>query len=135
MQVSPDTLLVMVADDDDDFRAVIVAALKAQGHSTLEARDGQELLDLLEVAQDGAAEHVPDVVLADVKMPKLSGLGVLEELGRLGLGVPFVAMTGLRDGSISTVALRLGAVEVLRKPFDTDRMLTALRVATGPRAP
>jgi len=130
MVPSPDILLVMVADDDDDFRAGIVAALQAQGHSTIEARDGKELLDLLQQTQDAKPSRRPDVLLADVKMPNLSGLGVLEELRRLHWNVPVVAMTGLRDASIGTVAMRLGAFGVLHKPFDTAQMLTALRAAT-----
>lgn len=72
-----DTMVVMVADDDDDFRALVVAALQADGHSTIEAHDGQELLELL---RDDVPSTRPDVLITDVKMPKLSGLGVLEAL-------------------------------------------------------
>ena len=67
----------------------------------------------------------PDVVVTDVKMPRLSGLGVLHKL-RGALSVPVVVMTGLSDGSIRTMAMQLGAVAVLSKPFDPDDMLTAV---------
>ncbi len=122
-------MVVMVADDDDDFRAFVVAALRADGHATLEAHDGQELLDLLEQAQDGERRLRPDVLITDVKMPNLSGLGVLEALRSAHLSLPVVVMTVLADESINKVAMRLGAVGVLRKPFDTDDLLTALHNA------
>ncbi|MGD0530567.1 MAG: response regulator [Polyangiaceae bacterium] len=122
-------MVVIVADDDDDYRALVVAALQADGHATLEAHDGQELLALLEQANDGEPSLRPDVLITDVKMPKLSGLGVLEALRGAHWRLPVVVMTVLSDDSIHTVAMRLGAIGVLRKPFDTDDMLTALRNA------
>jgi CheY-like chemotaxis protein len=121
-------LAIVVADDDDDFRVAIVATLQAAGHSTREARDGRELLDLLEPGREESSLR-PDVVLADLKMPKLSGLGVLETLRSANWKLPVVVMTGLRDESFGRVALRLGAVQVLQKPFGTADLLTALRNA------
>lgn len=123
-------MVVMVADDDDDFRAAIVAALQVDGHSTLEAHDGRELLDLLEQGKDESSLR-PDVLLTDVRMPKLSGLGVLETLRSAHWNLPVVVMTALSSETIHKVALQLGAVEVLHKPFDTDALLTALRSATA----
>ena len=119
-------MLVLVADDDDDFRALVVAALQADGHMTLEAHDGQELLQLLERAHDGAPSLRPDVLITDVKMPRLSGLGVLEALRGARWDLPVVVMTVFSDDSIDTVAMRLGAVGILHKPFDTADLLTAL---------
>lgn len=122
-------MVVMVADDDDDFRTVIVAALEADGHSTIEAHDGQELLEVLGRTQDGAPGLRPDVLITDVKMPKLSGLGVLEALRAVRWNLAVVVMTALSDASIDTFARRLGAAEVLHKPFDAEVMLVAVRNA------
>jgi CheY-like chemotaxis protein len=122
-------MVVMVADDDDDFRALVVAALHADGHATLEAHDGQELLDLLEQAQADLPSLRPDVLITDLKMPKLSGLGVLEALRSAHRNLPVVVMTVVSDDAINTVAMRLGAVGVLHKPFDADDILTAVQNA------
>lgn len=122
-------LVVMVADDDDDFRAVAVAALEADGHSTIEAHDGQELLELLDLARDDASSPRPDVLVTDVKMPRLSGLGILAALRGARWNLAVVVVTGLSDESIETVARRLGAVRVLRKPFDPADLLAAVRDA------
>jgi CheY-like chemotaxis protein len=125
-------LVVVVADDDDDMRALVTATLRADGHSTLEARDGQELLELLDQALD-EPDLRPDVLVTDVKMPRLSGLGVLEALRQAQWNLPVVMMTVVADDSIHTVAKRLGAVGVLHKPFDPDDLLTAVRNAKSAR--
>jgi len=123
----PEPLIVVVADDDDDLRSLATAMLRAEGCSTLEARDGQELVDLLQAADEPGLR--PDVVVADVMMPRLSGLGALEALRRARRDVPVVMMTGASDEAIRSVAAKLGAAEVLRKPFEPDDLVTAVRKA------
>jgi CheY-like chemotaxis protein len=125
-------MVVMVADDDDDFRAVVVAALRADGHSTIEAHDGQELLEMLARLEADALPLRPDVLITDVKMPKLSGLGVLEALRGARWNLAVVVLTALSDESIEAVARRLGAVEVLHKPVGFEDLLTAVRDAKRP---
>ncbi len=125
-------LVVLVADDDDDMRALVIATLEANGCSTLEARDGKELLDRLGQALDDPALR-PDVVVSDVKMPHLSGLGVLGALMHARWRLPVVLMTVVSDESIHSVARRLGAVGVLHKPFDPDDLMTAVRNAKAAR--
>jgi two-component system response regulator AtoC len=122
-------MVVMVADDDDDLRTAIVEALRAEGHSTIEARDGQELLELLERDPGDASSLRPQVLVTDVKMPKLSGLGVLAALRGARWNLAVVVMTALLDESIDTFARRLGAVEVLHKPFGYEALLSAVRNA------
>jgi FixJ family two-component response regulator len=68
----------------------------------------------------------PRVVVADVRMPNLSGLGVLAALRRAASNIPVLLITALTDPSVQTLAWRLGAIGVLRKPFDTDDLLTAV---------
>jgi CheY-like chemotaxis protein len=116
---------VLVADDDEDMLSLVSDTLRGDGHEVVEARDGADLLERLESAlQDPGAR--PDVVVADVMMPRLSGLGVLEALKHAHLHFPVVLMTVLADDSVRTVARRLGAVGVLRKPFDVDDLRTAV---------
>ncbi len=129
---SREFLRVLVADDDDDMRELVTRALHADGCSTVEARDGEELLDLLRTSLDEPWLR-PDVVVVDVKMPKLSGLGVLAALKRAKWDLPVVMITAVTDESIHTVARRLGAVGVLHKPFDPSDLLTAVRNARAAR--
>ena len=99
------SLLVYVADDDEDMRALVSETLRADGCKTLEAGDGAELLELLSKALADPA-LCPDVLVADVKMPKLSGLGVLVALRRAGWNLPAILITVVSDESIHTVAKR-----------------------------
>jgi CheY-like chemotaxis protein len=124
--VSPHApMRVLVADDDEDMLLLMAETLRADGYDVLTARDGEELLVSLERAIDGGLAGV-DLVITDVMMPGLSGLGALEALRRAQVRLPVIVMTVLADDSIWTVAKRLGAVGVLRKPFDVDDMRTAV---------
>jgi DNA-binding NtrC family response regulator len=125
---------VFVADDDDELRAVLVEALRDEGYVVVEARDGIELLTKLSDSMHDPAER-PDVVVADVRMPKLSGLGVLEELKRAHVSLPVVLITGFAPHSVAVVAKRLGAVGVLKKPFELDDLRTAVMFAKQPLTP
>ena len=117
----PPGTLVIVADDDDDLRSVVAETLRGEGYLVSEAHDGVELLEMLD-----AGSMSPAVIVADVKMPRLSGLGVLRALARAHQDVPVVLMTAFSDGSVSAIARELGAVGVLCKPFDPDDLLTAV---------
>jgi DNA-binding response OmpR family regulator len=120
---SPTT--VLVADDDDDLRGLIAETLRCDGYTVVEVRDGCEALDYLTYSLDIPALR-PDIMLTDVRMPHLSGLGVLEALQMADVVVPTVVMTMLEDESLRIIAKRLGAVGVLHKPFDVDDLRTAL---------
>jgi DNA-binding response OmpR family regulator len=128
-QERPDTpaspTTVLVADDDEDMRALVATVLRADGYVVDEASDGAELLRRLEEAIDDPGSG-PDVVVADIMMPKLTGLGVLDALRRAKLHFPVLLMTVLEDESIHLVARRLGALGVLCKPFDMDDLRTAV---------
>ncbi len=125
MPVDPAGTTVLVADDDDELRALVVETLRSDGYVVVEARDGEEVLSLLaETLGDPAAR--PDVLVVDVRMPRLSGFGVLEELRRARVRLPVVMMTGFAPESVEIVARRLGAAGVLRKPFDVDDLRTAV---------
>jgi CheY-like chemotaxis protein len=116
---------VFVADDDDELRALVVETLRADGYTVVEARDGNELLSMLsDTVVD--PETRPDIVVTDVRMPNLSGLGVLEQLKLARIDLPVVMMTGFAPESVRIVAKRLGAVGVLSKPFDVDDLRTAV---------
>jgi CheY-like chemotaxis protein len=116
---------VLVADDDEDMLDLVANTLRSDGYEVRKAHDGADLLEQLEQAIDDPASR-PDVVISDVRMPGLSGLGVLHALKRAQQHIPVILMTVLVDETIHVVAKRLGAVGVLRKPFDIDDLRTAV---------
>jgi CheY-like chemotaxis protein len=119
------TNTVFLAEDDDAMREAVAATLRGGGYEVREACDGAELLDLLADTVDDPFRR-PRVVVADVRMPNLSGLGVLSTLRRAAWNIPVLLITGLSDPSVQTVARRLGAIGVLRKPFEAEALLTAV---------
>jgi CheY-like chemotaxis protein len=133
MNTWTDVRRVVVADDDEDMRAAVAAALQADGCITVEARDGRELLDLICISFDQPWLR-PDVIVTDVKMPTVSGLGVLAALQCANCNLPVVMITAAADEYVDRVARRLGAVGVLHKPFDLDDLVTAVRNAKAVHA-
>jgi DNA-binding response OmpR family regulator len=116
---------ILVADDDEDMLALVSTTLRTDGYTVLEARDGEDLLEPLQRALEDPTVR-PDVVVADIMMPRLSGLGVLDALRRAQVQFPVVLMTVLADDSINIVARRLGAAGVLHKPFDAADLRAAV---------
>ena len=110
---------VLVVDDDANIRGLIVAALKRDGYSFLEAPNGRDALDLMRSDR-------PDVVVLDLMMPILSGWDVLRE--RSGdvelLNIPVILISANRDPEVA-MAVNQGICAFLPKPFDI-RALSAL---------
>jgi two-component system, OmpR family, response regulator MprA len=116
---------VLVADDDGALRAALRSILAGDGYDVLEASDGAETLALLGAAADDVGP-VPDIVVLDICMPELSGLGILSAMKRLAFPVPTVVMTAFSDRSVDVLAQKLGALRVLHKPFDLEDVRSAV---------
>ena len=107
-------------EDDNDLRTMLRATLVAAGHTVIEARDGQEGLNLFR--QAGA-----DLVVTDIVMPEKEGLAVLLELRKAQPPVKVIAMSG--EGNASDyldMARLMGAAKVLPKPFRPSALLAAI---------
>jgi CheY-like chemotaxis protein len=119
---------VLLADDDPALRAVIAEALGADGFDVLQAGDGAELLDLVGPSLLGTRQGSPaELVVADLRMPGLTGLSVLAGLRQLDCRVPFILITGYGDPATHAEAYRLGASAVLDKPFELRQLREAVR--------
>jgi CheY-like chemotaxis protein len=111
----------LVIDDEAAVRAMLCAVLAMAGHEVFEAGDGAEALRLLE------GQSV-DLVFCDLFMPGMGGLEAIPRIRRLRPEARVIAMSGgggSNPAAVLNVALRLGAVVALDKPFDVDRMLSA----------
>lgn len=116
---------VLVIDDDEDHRTLAREILEREGHAVEVAVDGKDGLRRF-------GRRRPDVVLTDIQMPGLDGHGVIEALKVLHADVPIIAVSGggVRDkDELLLEAVRLGAVEVIMKPFDFRQLLGAVRRA------
>jgi DNA-binding NtrC family response regulator len=106
---------VLVVDDEANARQALVELLREEGYETESASDGKKALELV-------SELEPDVVLTDLKMPGLDGLGLIERAKVLAPHTAFVVMTAF--GSIDTAvrAIKLGAENYLTKPIDVEAL-------------
>jgi CheY-like chemotaxis protein len=113
---------ILVIEDERLFRQSIHEILRLEGFDVLEAEDGQQGLAL-------AREHLPDLILCDIWMPKLDGYGVLEELRKHPdtAAIPFVYMTARASESDVALAKHLGLEHYLIKPFDIPHFLNVVR--------
>ncbi len=121
----PASQRVFIADDDADMRRLIRLALEKDGCEVFEARDGAELIDLLDAVEAGAGE-VPDVVITDVCMPNFSGLGVLRTLRQAHWNVPVILITVNPVQAVQSDARQWGAAAVFAKPFDLEDLRSAV---------
>jgi len=117
----------LVAEDEPDVRRLVAAALRGLGYDIVEACSGTELLHALgDRLLSGDADPGPDVIVADIRMPGLTGLEILAGLRQTESPTPIVLMTAYHDREIREEAQRLGANAFLEKPFDLDDLLAAV---------
>jgi DNA-binding response OmpR family regulator len=108
---------VLVAEDDDALRELVVGRLEDDGHEVFEARSGHEVLGLVRrIALDSFPTDDLDLVILDHRMPGLSGVEVLHELRARHSETPIILMTAFPDPWVDKLTQRLGAA-LLPKPF------------------
>jgi nitrogen regulation protein NR(I) len=119
---------ILIVDDERNLRRVLAAHLKREGWEVEEAADGVEALDRL-------AQGPWSLVIADLKMPRLDGLGLLEQVAGQHPDLPVVLITahGTIENAVS--AMKRGAFDYITKPFDQEELLAVVRkaLATGER--
>jgi DNA-binding response OmpR family regulator len=119
MRVQP---RVAVAEDDADMRGLVADVLRKDGYSVVELADGRGLRSELDEPSDGPL----DLIVADVRMPIVSGIAVLRALREAGDARPVVLMTAFADESVRSQAALLGAI-LFNKPFRLDDLRGAVR--------
>ena len=110
---------VLIADDDAQLVRALAVPLAARGYEVATARDGR-------AAIDAVITERPDIVLLDLGMPRLDGIGVLEGV-RAWSQVPVLVLSGRTDSSDKVDALDAGADDYVTKPFQMDELLARLR--------
>src|SRR5512134_1464352 len=101
---------------------VINYILQPNGFSYMEARDGLEALDLI-------VADPPDLILLDLQMPRLDGVGLLNRMKEQGISIPVVLMTFYGSEEIAIEVFRLGVRDYVIKPFTEDELVEALERA------
>jgi len=113
---------VVVADDEKNLRELLVRELARKGHAAVGVPDGQAALDQLK-------EEIPDVLLLDMKMPRVAGIEVLRALREHPEAPQVIVMTGFQEVSTAVEAMKLGAYDYLTKPARIEELDILVRKA------
>lgn len=118
---------ILLAEDDILVAKTLERLLKAEGYDVVLARNGEEVLGLLK-------EKNFDLVISDIRMPKLDGIKALGELrhreGTEEKTTPVILMTGYANEEAPIDALKWGVVDYVLKPFNNDQLLASVKKAT-----
>jgi len=112
---------ILIVEDDDNSLFVLKGILRTKGYRVLEACDGKQALDVAE------AEKL-DLILLDLQLPRLNGLGVIRRLRENANleSLPIVMMTGSDPEEYRGIAIAAGCDDFLLKPIDFDRLAAVL---------
>ncbi len=121
---------VLVVDDEEGVRTLTKRILEHHGYHVLLASEGSEAVVVY-------AQHTETIeaVLTDLMMPLMDGATLIRALKQIAPGVKILATTGVTDSAQVSAALRLGAREVLRKPYTPTMLLRSLRALLEDRPP
>ena len=113
---------IYIADDDADIRNLITFTLIEEGHEVLAAKDGQ-------MAVEAIVKDPPDLLVLDMMMPKLDGLGVLRALDAAGVldSTKVLVLTAKSAEQDRVEGFERGADLYLTKPFDPDELVESVR--------
>jgi FixJ family two-component response regulator len=122
MAIQGKAKLVSIVDDDDLMRGALHGLLKAVGLSALTFASAEEFLN-------SGQQHQTACLIADIRMPGMSGLELQAKLNADRCRIPTIFITAHGDAKMRMQALRAGAVEFMAKPFDDEILLESVRAA------
>ncbi|RZO54536.1 MAG: sigma-54-dependent Fis family transcriptional regulator, partial [Sandaracinaceae bacterium] len=124
--MSDDKKQILVADDELNLRRVLEAQLKRDGYDVIAVEDGQQALDALE-------EHHVDVIISDLRMPKVDGMTLLKQVVRELPDIPVIIITAHGTVDTAVEALKLGAFDYITKPFEQSELRNVVGKAARTR--
>lgn len=110
---------ILVAEDEDKLREIILKYLKKEGYEGFGAVDGEDALELW-------AEKQPDCIILDVTMPKMDGFEVLEEIRQTD-NVPVIMLTARREENDKIQGFEVGADDYVTKPFSPRELMVRIK--------
>jgi two-component system response regulator AtoC len=113
---------ILVVDDEESVRSMVAVLLQKEGYQVSSAPGGKEALDLL-------GEQSFDLVLSDIRMPRMDGLALLDRIQALYPDITVIMMSAFGTVDLAVEAMKRGAYDYISKPFKPDEILLALRKA------
>ncbi len=115
---------ILVVDDEPKMRHILRIMLQLRGHTVDEAENGLQALEM-------AARQPYGLVIADIRMPGLSGLELIDRLKQSGVLAPVIIMTAYATVDSAVDAMKRGAIDYITKPFEESRMIVTVEKAVG----
>jgi two-component system KDP operon response regulator KdpE len=118
---------ILIVDDEPQIRRVMLTTLSSHGYTVVEAKSGEEALDLIRADR-------PDLIILDVNLPGISGLETCREI-RASSEVPIIMLTVRNRERDKVQALDAGADDYVVKPFGVEELMARIRAALRRAAP
>ena len=122
---------VLVVDDEPDIRKIVRMTLDKAGYQTLEAEDGEKAI---EVINTGDNRLMLDVMICDIRMPKINGVEAIAYFQKEYPRVPLIVLTGFPDTEMAASFLRQGVVDYLVKPVEGEKLKASVARAMEQRS-
>ena len=111
--MEPSKYTILVVDDEEPIRNLIVTFFIRMGHLCVKATDGVDALNRIK-------ESKIDAIVTDIKMPDMDGIMLTEEIAKQYPGLPVMVMTGFSEEYTAEGAISAGAREFIQKPFSIE---------------
>lgn len=128
---SPGKGRVLVVDDEENVRKLVRVSLKKAGYDVEEAGNGEEAEKIIQ-AKDNPL--MVDVILCDIRMPKVNGIEAIAFFQKEFPSVPIVVITGFPDTEVAVNLLKQGVMDYVCKPIDGAKLLDIVSKAMAKRA-
>ena len=117
---------ILIVDDEDSIRKALRLTLTKAGYDVVEADDGAKGIEAI-----GADDNplMVDVVICDIRMPRINGLETIAYFRRQYPSVPVIVLTGYPDIQLATDLLKQGVVDYLVKPVERDQLVACVERA------
>ena len=115
---------ILIIEDDADIRDVLKLQLEDAGHQVIEAKDGQEGIDLM---KKGSNLLQVGLIITDIRMPKVNGVEAVEYIKANAPSIPIMVVTGYPDTELAINLLQKGVKDYLVKPVEKDTLLDKVK--------
>jgi DNA-binding NarL/FixJ family response regulator len=113
---------ILIVDDDRGLQSLLSDVLKLEGYEVIVAGKGREGLEKIRT-------HLPDLILLDIRLPKMDGIKVLEEIKKIDKNLIVIMLTGYGDIKDAVQAMKLGAFDYITKPFKNEEIVVNIKKA------
>jgi len=112
---------ILICEDEEILLTALEFRLRKQGFEVLKAKDGKQALELVQ-------DEMPDMIIADVMMPYVTGLELIDYIrGDMESNVPVIVISALENDDIVLEAFKLGATDFVTKPFKPTELILRIK--------